>query len=163
MLRNRYLIAGLGLLLLVVLGWNIHFFIERRAAAGRQSLITASSASSEPASGRQKTETAVKKVFPVPQDPAVWRRDPFTLGSQASPIVKVRAMPDAPAREDALELQAVMTSGGKSFALVNGTVVGEGDRISNYRVAAISPYRIVLKSERGTREVSIIHETVKEK
>ncbi|MBA4371341.1 MAG: hypothetical protein C0402_00595 [Thermodesulfovibrio sp.] len=167
MLRNRYLIAGLCVLLLAVLGWNIRFFSGRRAVPGRQTgmpvSLSAPALSSAPVAGRQKTEAPAKRDFPVQQDAAVWRRDPFTLRPQAPAIRKPVVVTDALTKEDTVELQGIVVSGGKRFALVNGRVVGEGELVRDYRVAAINQYSIVLKGERGIREVSIIHETAKEK
>ncbi len=159
MLRNRYLIAVLGLLLLAVLGWNISFFAGRRAVPGRQG----GAVSVPRAAGVQMSDIAARSTFPVGQDTSVWRRDPFVFGRRPSTLTKTAVIPDMAVKEDAVDLQGIVVSDGKRFALVDGWVVGVGDRVRDYSVAVINPYSIVLKGDRGTREVSIIHETVKEK
>lgn len=166
MLRNRYLIAALCLLLLVVLGWNISFFAGRRTAPVRQSVVASSAVSSvasSAAAGRQTSEAAARRALPVRQDAAVWRRDPFSFSVRASAAKKSDIVSDTPIQEDVINLQGIMVSGGKRFALVDGWVVGVGDRVRDYSVTAINQYSIVLKGAQGTRDVSIIHETVKEK
>ncbi|MGC2063021.1 MAG: hypothetical protein WA610_08580 [Thermodesulfovibrionales bacterium] len=162
MLRNRYLIAALCMLLLGVLGWNISFFAGRRTARGRQTGVIPSEISSASDADRQGPGVAARKVFPVGRDAAVWRRDPFTFSLRASAEKKPVVVPGT-VIDDGIDLQGIMTSGGKRFALVNGRAVGVGDRVRDNSVIAINQYSIVLKGDRGTREVSIIHETVKEK
>jgi hypothetical protein len=159
MLRNRYLIGVLCVLLFSVLVWNISFFAGRRPAQVGQRGGVSPAASSAAGAGRQTAEAPAKREFPVLQDAAVWRRDPFTF-SVRTPAEKE---PAKEISEDAISLQGIMISGGERFALVDGWVVGVGGRVRDYNVAAINQYSIVLKGDRGTREVSIIHETVKEK
>jgi hypothetical protein len=163
MLKNRYLIASLGILLLAVVWWNVSFFMGRRTGSGPQGGTVPSASPSGRAASRQKAEVQTRKEFPVPQDAAVWRRDPFTFSLPRAAEKKAALVPDLPAKEEKVNLQGIMMSNGKRFALVDGWVVGIGDRVRDYRVAEISQYGMVLKGERGVREVSIIHETVKEK
>jgi len=159
MLSNRYLIGALCILLVAVLGWNIRFFAGRRSVPGNQSVVVSPASSAS----RKLADAPARREFPVDQDAAVWRRDPFSFRPRGSAEKQALFVSEMPVKEDRIDLQGIMISGEKRYALVDGWVVGIGERVRDYSVIAINQYSIVLKGIRGTREVSIIHETVKEK
>lgn len=90
------------------------------------------------------------------QSGAQVRRDPFarparalTVEASADALV---ATPPAPPR-----LRAIMYEPGKSLVNIDGHILGVGDNLGDYRIAAIGPRSATL-TRRGVRSVIVIDE-----
>lgn len=90
-------------------------------------------------------------VVPVPQPHMVdvvtapqWRRDPFAAGERADAVkaVTVPAPPEPVVR-------SILFSSGRRVALVDGRVVGAGDRLRSGVVRSIEPDAVVIAAEGG--------------
>ncbi|MDA8084858.1 MAG: hypothetical protein M0024_14470 [Nitrospiraceae bacterium] len=153
MLRNRYVIGLVSLLLAGVVAWNVNFFLGRRPQGRKDAAAPAGPKAFVQRAGIPQASGE----FPVPQDPLVWRRDPFRFR-------KVPVREGAKAESQRLPaLQGILASGDRRFALVDGRVVAVGDRLEGYRIAAIKTYSVLLGSGGGAKEISIINESAKEK
>jgi hypothetical protein len=149
MLRNKYFFAGLGGLLLFVLIYNIVFFsgrgkgIDRPSAVpgtavpGDEGLTVANSAQSQEGNGTGE-----------------WRRDPFWY-----PGGKTRSAPPTVSKAPGLRLEATMARGGKAFAIINGDIVGIGERLHGYVVTEIGDQFVKLNGPGGIRTLKLAGDT----
>ena len=81
-------------------------------------------------------------------DPAL--RDPFAPVVQPVPAkLTASVMPDSPNPPPSFVLQAVSIEGSRAFAVINHSVVAEGELISGYRVERILPTHVELKGNLG--------------
>ena len=70
------------------------------------------------------------------------------------PVYAPRQAPAAPAK--GWRLQAVFRGPAGMRALVNGRLVGVGDRVDGARVVAIGSRRVVLATDAGRRELRLV-------
>lgn len=157
MLRNKYLIAGLGVLLLLVALYNISFFRERRGPARHRA------ETSQPlGKAREAARPGPAAAGKAAAYSAEWRRDPFWYpdGPLRAPFSASRTRTQADVR--GLRLEGTTMKGTKGYALINGKVYGVGDRVAGEQITAISDRSVTLKSAEGTRTMHILTKASKE-
>jgi len=145
MLRNKYFVAGLGGLLLIVLIYNIAFFSGRGKGIGRSSAVPGTAAPGDGAltvanSGQSQEGNGTGE----------WRRDPFWY-----PGGKTHGAPPAGSKAPGLRLEATMARGGKAFAIINGDIVGIGELLHGYVVTEIGDQFVKLKGPGGTKTLKL--------
>jgi hypothetical protein len=148
MLGNKYVAAAVGVILILVLAYNIKFF-------------TAKSRQHETAAGREITTVQQPVPKPVdlpghiaePQDKSRWKRDPFNL----EPLLphetptKIKKKPDI---SEGIHLMGIIKRNGRSLALINGKVYRVNDRIGDAVIKAITKEGIVVSSDEQNKEIS---------
>lgn len=136
MLRNRYFITLIALLFIAVLVYNINFFIKRLRPFHIKTVVTT------PALKNEKM-TEGGSVFPVKRDKSQWRRDPFMHdreGKKGKEVTINNKVSDVK-----IALNGIMKTKGRFYAIVNGWVVGKGDRIEGMLVEDILSDSILLR------------------
>ena len=154
MLRNKLVIGIVGVLFSIVVIYNLNFFLKKKAPAGVQEKTVGAAPSVE--RGRS-TGPLTAPSFPVLRDKENWKRDPFLYVDQhgGDKGVAGKAASLEQKRAAVIKLQGIAVRDGKRFALVNGWVVGAGDRLDNLLITDITPYSIFVKDAEGIREINI--------
>jgi len=140
MLRNKFFVIILFILLLAVIAYNYTFFRERRTQQRAQVAAAAQFMSDAPSIGSAASG---------PYQPT-WRRDPFWYPGGVDRSVH-HAVP-----AHTLQLEGTMVKEGKGYAIMNGEVVGVGDRIQGVVIVEIGDLSVKVKGPTGTRTISII-------
>ena len=158
MLRNKLVIAMVGVLFSIVAIYNYNFFLKKKAPDGFQGKTV----SAAPSVGRDRsTGPLMISPFPVLRDKENWRRDPFQYTGQYTDQLTwdkgVTGKTAAQGKKKAavIKLEGITVRNNKRFALVNGWVVGAGDRLDNVLITDITPYSIFVKDAGGIREINI--------
>ncbi|MEK6743456.1 MAG: hypothetical protein AABZ15_07600 [Nitrospirota bacterium] len=145
MLRNKYVIAGLGAVLFLVLVYNITFFSGRKKGIDRPSAAPGTTVQ-----GGGDSTSPVPAKFPESSVAGEWRRDPFWY-----PGGRSRGAPQAGKKTPGLHLEATMAKGGKAYAIINGDIVGIGERFHGYIVTEIGDQFVKLKGPGGTKTLKL--------
>jgi len=148
MLGNKYLAAAVGVILILVLAYNIKFFTSK----SRQNEIAAGKGTES----IQRPEPVMPKppeIVSEQEDKSRWKRDPFSLQillqkKTASNILK---KPDI---SEGIHLTGIIKRNGKSLALINGKVYRADDRIGDVVIKDITKKGIVISSGDQSREIS---------
>ena len=158
MLRNKLVIGIVGVLLSIVVIYNLNFFLTKKEPAGFQE----KSVSAAPSAGRDRsTGPMMTSSYPVLRDKENWKRDPFLyIGQHTGRYPEKEGRGGILATREktkaaVIKLQGITVRNGKRFALVNGWVVGAGDRLDNVLITDITPYSIFVKDADGIREINI--------
>jgi len=140
MLRNKYFIAFLGVLLMGVITYNVIYFRSKNTPSPSDS-------SGQPASKKEKAFNTDRSFYTSYRP--TWRRDPFwyTEGAVRSPYVTVRSR--------GLNLEGTMVKDGKGYAIISGEVVEVGDRIQGVVIVEIGDQTIKVKGNQGTKTIHI--------
>jgi hypothetical protein len=144
MLRNKYVIAVLCVLLLAVLLYDLSFFRKRGAGPGP----AAPAAPAPPAALARTAAAAGTAADYRPQ----WRRDPFRHAGGAP-----RTAPAARSGGD-LRLEGTMSRGGTAYALINGRIYGAGDRVDGSEIVKIDDLAVTMRGAGGTRVLRILRD-----
>ncbi len=145
MLRNKYFIAALGGLLLLVLIYNIAFFSGRGKGSDRPSAF--------PGTAVQGNGGHTSPSFAPAQETGLageWRRDPFWY-----PGGRSHGAPPAGRKTSGIHLEATMAKSGKAYAIINGDIVGIGERFHGYIVTEIGDQFVKLKGSGGAKTLKI--------
>ena len=145
MLRNKYFIAGLGGLLLIVLIYNVVFFSGRGKGTGRPSAVPGTAMQ-----GEGGGSSPAPALFLDSGMAGEWRRDPFWY-----PGGRPHGAPQATRKAPGLHLEAIMAKDGKAYAIINGDIVGIGERSHGYVVEEIGDQFVKLKGPRGTKTLKL--------
>ncbi|MFZ3138762.1 MAG: hypothetical protein WA126_15380 [Thermodesulfovibrionales bacterium] len=148
MLGNKYVAAAVGVILILVLAYNIKFF----TAKSRQNEVTAGKG----AETLQRPEPVMPKapvIISEQEDKSTWKRDPFSLQVllQKKTASKIPQKPDI---SEGIHLTGIIKRNGKSLALINGKVYREDDRIGDVVIKAITKKGIVISSGDQSKEIS---------
>lgn len=148
MLGNKYLAIITGILLSLVLIYNIKFFSSKakpgQVPSGRK-IVTAPPSVHEVAkvSGR-----VLEK-----EDRNKWKRDPFSLKAE----IKKQETKDV--RQD-IHLMGIIRREGRGLALINGGVYRVNDRIGNAVLKEIKKHSIVIAANGKDEEITFDDYTV---
>ena len=150
MLGNKYLAAAVGILLVIVVAYNIKFFISKSKQPEYQpgSPVAQISALSEPP--KDKPGKMPERILEK-EDKGLWKRDPFNLARDI-PHVAEEKEPEKPAL--AIRLMGIIRRDGRSHALINGKVYRVHDEFDDAIIKEIKKHSIVLLSDGETREIS---------
>lgn len=148
MLGNKYVAAAVGVILILVLAYNMKFF----TAKSRQNEVTAGKG----AESVQQPEPVIAKapeIISEQEDKSTWKRDPFSLQAllpkkTASKILK---KPDI---SEGIHLMGIIKRNGKSLALINGKIYRTDDRIGDVVIKDITKKGIIISSGDQSREIS---------
>jgi len=148
MLGNKYVAAALGVILILVLAYNIKFF----TAKTRQTEVTAGKG----AESVQRPEPVMPKppeIISEQEDKSTWKRDPFSLQAllPKKTASKIAKKPDI---SEGIHLTGIIKRNGKSLALINGKIYRADDRIGDVVIKDITKKGIVISSGDQSREIS---------
>jgi hypothetical protein len=152
MLRNKFVVMAVAVLLAAVAAYNYSFFSskgQRKPAAPEQALRT----------GGEETVGAAVAPASAPRYRSVWRRDPFWYsGGVDRNRHDVRSAPKIAGT--GIELTGTMTKDGKGYALINGSVYGVGDKVQNATIVEVGELYIKVRTSEGTRTIRIDNDLI---
>ncbi|TAN41994.1 MAG: hypothetical protein EPN25_03845 [Nitrospirae bacterium] len=147
MLRNRAILAVVGVLFILVVIYDLNFFLRKRSPVRPQGeAVTAALPETTGKSGTLRMASG----FPVPRDREKWRRDPFRY--KGGPAMTAGREIH---KTTGIKLQGITVRDGRRSALVNGWVVETGDVFENVLITDITPYSIFVKDAAGVREIKM--------
>ncbi len=150
MLGNKYLAVAVGILLVIVVAYNIKFFVSKSKQPEYQpgSPVAQISAQSEPPEDKpvKMPERILEK-----EDKGLWKRDPFNLARDI-PHVAEEKEPEKPAL--AVRLMGIIKRDGRSHALINGKIYRVHDKFEDAIIKEIKKHSIVILSGGEIQEVS---------
>jgi hypothetical protein len=148
MLGNKYVAIAVGVILVLMLAYNIEFF-------------TAKNRRHEPTGGGkiaivQQPEPVVvnpPRHITEPEDRSKWKRDPFSLQPllPQKTVSKIKKKPDI---TEGIHLMGIIKRNGKSLALIDGKIYGVNDTIGDAVIKAIKKEGIVILSDGQSKEIS---------
>jgi len=143
---NKYLTAVVGILIILIVAYNVKFFSSKKVTP--QIPVVKKT---EPEKHSLPDTIKVTKRTLVQKDAHRWKRDPFGLVTISEKTVKKE--PEKDFVED-IQLIGIIKRDGRSYALINGKVYSEDDRIGDTVVKEIKKHGIVLSSGEKTKEIS---------
>lgn len=148
MLGNKYVAAAVGVILILVLAYNIKFFTAKNG----QNKIAAGKG----AETLQQPEPVMPKAPEIifeQEDKSTWKRDPFSLQAllPKKAASKITRKPDI---SEGIHLMGIIKRNGKSLALINGKVYRADDRIGDVVIKDITKKGIVISSGDQSKEIS---------
>lgn len=153
MLRNKYVVAALGVVLLLVVAYNVAFFKTRTANKNERALVQAPAVT-----GMQRPKVSAPPQVTTSRPAEKWRRDPFWYPQNTKHAAPAHHAA-APRPSSGLQLEAVMIRDGKGYAIISGQIVGKGERLGEYVVAEIGDLFVRLKGPGGMKKLSMTTDT----
>lgn len=155
MLRNKYVIAAVGIILMAVIGYNIRFFLSRGPVVSSRSQVQ----SVQKAAVTSQTDAPVSRHEAEKKDTRAWRMDPFSIPSSFTAVSPKQAEPE----EDyswvgGLRLSGIIQKEGRGYALIDGGVYGRNDSIRSAQILDIKKHSIVLLLGRRAYEIFLDEE-----
>ena len=173
LLQNKWVVSGLATVALGCVAGNFVKFPSRTALTAAAREASPIEAEGTPVSyqvpGVTRFERAVRSwrdLFPVERaahDPFAW---PALAGTSRGTAPQITAAPTNLANllvPPVFVLQAVSVEADRAFAVINQTVVTEGDQIYGYRVERIIPTQVRLMGALGPLNVTMIQTPPREK
>lgn len=158
MLGNKYVAGAVGIILALVIAYNVQFFMSKnRPPAPVEPAHRQIQSGQKPAAQPAKPLAAnVARPIDMSADKTPWKRDPFSL--PAGKDGKIAEMADD------IKLMGIIKRDGKSHALINGKVYGVNDRIGTIVIREIKQHSIVVLAEGKKQEIVFDdYKVVKEK
>ncbi len=168
LLQNKLVVSALAGVAALSVAANFMKLPKRLSlAAAREPVVNATDAPPVSLSVPGETEFSRtvrpwRELFPI--DSAV--RDPFAALVQPGPTIPATATsaaPFQPSETPVFVLQAVSIEANRPFAVINQTVVAEGDQISGYRVQSIVSTHVTLSGSSGSVVVSMGRTALRQK
>ncbi len=168
LLQNKLVVSALAGVAALSVAANFMKLPKRLSlAAAREPVVNATDAPPVSLSVPGETEFSRtvrpwRELFPI--DSAV--RDPFAALVQPGPTIPATATsaaPFQPSETPVFVLQAVSIEANRPFAVINQTVVAEGDQISGYRVESIVSTHVTLSGSSGSVVVSMGRTALRQK
>lgn len=168
LLQNKLVVSALAGVAALSVAANFVKLPKRLSlAAAREPVVNATDAPPVSLSVPGETEFSRtvrpwRELFPI--DSAV--RDPFAALVQPGPTIPATATsaaPFQPSETPVFVLQAVSIEANRPFAVINQTVVAEGDQISGYRVQSIVSTHVTLSGSSGSVVVSMGRTALRQK
>lgn len=155
MLGNKYIAAVIGVLLLVIVAYNLKFFMSRRVQPQ-----TSPAKISEPVRhAERKSDEHKSGMNPVrmleKEDKGKWKRDPFDLKGDYK-VAQEKTEYDL----KGIHLMGIIKRDNGSYALINGKVYSVNDRIGDAVVREIKKHGVVLSINGKIHEISFEDYTV---
>jgi hypothetical protein len=151
MLRNRFLIAVLAILLIAVAVYNYSFFASRKVKPP-----AAHTAAPAGEAGPQQGATIDPSRIQAPSYRPQWTRDPFWYHDGAGKQ-SAGGRPKRTASAD-ITLEGTTTEQGKGYAIIDGQVIETGETIRGYTIVSIGDRSVVLRNAKGTRTLTIAND-----
>jgi Tfp pilus assembly protein PilP len=143
---NKYLAFVVGILIILIVAYNVKFFSSKKVIYQ----IPAVKKTDLEKRSFPDTLKVTKRTF-VQKDAHQWKRDPFGLVPISEKTVKKE--PEKDFAED-IQLIGIIKRDGRSYALINGKVYTVDDRIGDIVVKEIKRHSIVLSSGEKIKEIS---------
>jgi len=168
LLQNKLVVSALaGVAALSVVANFVKLPKRLSLATAREPVVNAADAPPVSSSVPGETEFSRtvrpwQEMFPI--DTAA--RDPFAALVQPGPTIPATATsaaPVQPSETPVFVLQAVSIEANRPFAVINQTVVAEGDQISGYRVESIVSTHVTLSGSSGSVVVSMGRTALRQK
>ena len=168
LLQNKLVVSALAGVAALSVAANFMKLPKRLSlAAAREPVVNATDAPPVSLSVPGETEFSRtvrpwRELFPI--DSAV--RDPFAALVQPGPTIPATATsaaPFQPSETPVFVLQAVSIEANRPFAVINQTVVAEGDQIRGYRVESIVSTHVTLSGSSGSVVVSMGRTALRQK
>ncbi|MFH1848074.1 MAG: hypothetical protein ABH825_02520 [Candidatus Omnitrophota bacterium] len=137
--------AVLGAVLVLILARNIPLAFKRRPSAAMQGRASVSRQVSRTASARRVPQAEQEK--PEFEDKG-WSRDPFFVGQIAS----------GGSSDESIVLNGIIWDQGNPSAIVNNTIVGEGEEIGKARIVEIKENSVIVQQDGSMHELYIWQE-----
>jgi Tfp pilus assembly protein PilP len=147
MLKNKYVAAGIGILLILVIAYNIKFFLSKNQSPEIRKAERSEAVKSPESKTVQYSEIYVSKNFErilEQEDKNKWKRDPFSLKSASK----------KPESGEEIRLMGIIKRDGKSLAMISGKVYKVNDKIGNSVIKNIKKHSIILYSDGNNKEIS---------
>ena len=148
MLANKYVAALIGVLLILVVTYDVQLFLSR----GKRREVAVTKKTYPAAHSDDRTyhspEPALEK-----EDVNPWKRDPFGLKATEK-TAEERAAEKLAAYRAEIRVTGIIKREGRSYALINGKVYTVNDRLRDAVIAEIKKHSIVLASEGIRYEIS---------
>jgi type II secretory pathway component PulC len=135
MLGNKYIAAAVGVLLVIVISYNVKFFASRETPSTQPALQTERLQRIQP---NEKVEIPERTI--MTRDSAMWR-DPFYVDLHVS--------------KKRFRLAGIIHRDGTSLALINGKTYGVNDKIDNAVIRDIRNRSVVVAVDGTLKEVFI--------
>ncbi|MEW6110102.1 MAG: hypothetical protein AB1632_13190 [Nitrospirota bacterium] len=145
MLGNKYFAFAVGILLVLVIAYNVNYFTSKRGVAGIPAVKKAAPAGQPLSTAGKMPDRILEK-----EDNNPWRRDPFGLHGRTGKS----------GYEGGIHLVGIIKREGRSRALINGNVLSVNDRVGDAVIREIRRHSVVLFSGGKTQEVFIDDYTV---
>jgi len=161
-LGNKYVAGAVGIILALVIAYNVQFFINKNKTASPANVTQQVQRSGSPPQERtsvrqpEKPQPAPALQSSAKEDKGPWKRDPFSL--QAGTDGRTAGMTDD------IRITGIIKKDGKGHVLINGKVYGVNDRIGKAVIREIRQHSIVLLAEGKKQEISFDdYKVIKEK
>lgn len=128
--RRKQIVYAVFVLAVV---WAVFNFPHRRKAIEPQSAQTTDTT---PDIAAMTANSAKRQTTTLPEQ---WGRDPFAHGGAQTTTTSEEIAP-------LFRLAAISVADGKALAMINGRMLGRGDTVDGWRVAAISSSSVALES-----------------
>jgi len=155
MLRNRYFVAAIIILLIGVFIFNLNFFLRRKHLYYLKTPERSTFASRPVIKTVEPEYSRNDAVFEqVKSDPARWRRDPFF--HRVEEVKKIGS--SGINKKDSnvnITLEGIMKTDGRLYALINGWAFKKGDKIEEFIIEEVFEDGIILKGEGGRKTIKI--------
>ena len=138
MLKNKYVSIAVAVFFVLVIAYNLKFFLSRKPQPPVPSFKMESQA--KPSTVKTNIKSFERTI--VDKDKGIWKRDPFDLQSAA---VKTGT--------GEIQLTGIIKRDGKSHALINGRVFSVNDRVGDSVIKEIKRYSIVLSTNGAINEI----------
>ncbi len=164
MLGNKYVAGVVGIILVIVIAYNVQFFMTKNNKTPLSPEDMQQQKVSEAARQHVKPQQLPAARPSEGQEKGSWKRDPFSVKA-------IKETRTAEAADD-IRLMGIVKRDGRSHALINGKVYAVNDRIGNAVIREIKQHSIVLLTgadgrpgrEAGLLELSIDdYNVIKEK
>ena len=149
MLENKYLAAGIGILLVLVVAYNIKFFSSKSRTPEITTVEKSEAVKhSEPIKHIESVTNKNPERILEKEDKNKWKRDPFGLQAIKKPASK------KPEIGEDFHLMGIIKRDGRSRVLINGKVYSVDDKIGDVVIKDINKHGIVLFSDGESKEIS---------
>mgnify|MGYP001178124149 CR=1 FL=1 len=147
---NKYLAAGIGIILVLVAAYNIKFFSSKSRTPEITKVVKSDAVkSSEPTKNIEPFKSKNPERILEKEDKNKWKRDPF--GLQALPKKPISKKPEI--GKD-FHLMGIIKRDGRSHVLINGKVYSVDDKVEDVVIKDIKKHGIVLFSDGESKEIS---------
>jgi len=148
MLRNKAVLLVVGVLFVIVVIYNINFFLGKKAPARSQRNAVSAVHSGD----LNKLERPLMtSPFPVPRDKEMWKRDPFAYKLNISPERSDLSAEAFPSEMPHLVLKGIVSDTfGEYICYIEidrakAVPMRKGDKLDDIKVIDISSRNVVLK------------------
>lgn len=149
MLRNKFVIIMVAVLLVAVGAYNYSFFRAK----------TPLKPPSRPEQSLRTEDAAADSPLSIDSYRSEWQRDPFWYANGVDKSQHDgRSGPKV--HRSGFDLEGTITKDGKGYALINGGVYGVGDKVRNATIVEISELYIKVRNGEGTRTIRIANDLI---